>query len=294
MAYTPKALEYIEPTLVAPTATLPALPKAETYVNPKLATVEGRTTNLLKADNELLQTARAASNSAYNDRGLLNSGGGVMAGTGAVIGKALEIATPDAALYGNMALNTQRSTEDAALNNQLAQIEKAKSQNNARISGRLTELDQQGQQELQKLTGSQQSDLQVLTGNQQMNLQKQTDAAQLLRQNDEQQSQLQLQTLSGTQQLNLQKQTDAAQLQRLNIENQWKSDINMDQMDAEEAKALMGVAATLGAELTGGIERILRDPNITKKTSATTALMTQYKTQLSTSAAIVGIKLKWS
>jgi hypothetical protein len=233
------ALEYTEPALVDPKATLAPLPKADTYLDPAKATVEGRVTNLMSAPNELLQQAKALSNEDYQSRGLMLSGGGVQAGTGAMMGKALEIATPDAALYGNMALNTQRSTEDAALNNQLAQIEKAKSQNNARISGQLTELEQKGQQELQKLS-------------------------------------------------------DTAQMQRLDVDNQWKQSINFDQLDAEEAKALMGVAATLGAELTGGIERILRDPNITNKTSATNALMTQYRTQLSTAAAIVGIKLKWS
>jgi len=94
-------------------------------------------------------------------------------------------------------------------------------------------------------------------------------------------------------QAEIQKLADNAQMQRLEIDNQWKELINMDQMDAEESKALLSVSASLGTELTGGIERILRDPNISDKTSAIAALQTSYKTQLTTAAAIVNIKLDW-
>ena len=68
----------------------------------------------------------------------------------------------------------------------------------------------------------------------------------------------------------------------------------MDQMDAEDSKNLMAVSAQLGVELTGGIERMLRDTNITDKTAAVEALMTTYRSQLTTAAAIVNIPLVWS
>ena len=95
-------------------------------------------------------------------------------------------------------------------------------------------------------------------------------------------------------QAEMQKLADTAQMQRLEVDNQWKELINMDQMDAEDSKNLMAVSAQLGVELTGGIERMLRDTNITDKTAAVEALMTTYRSQLTTAAAIVNIPLVWS
>jgi hypothetical protein len=56
----------------------------------------------------------------------------------------------------------------------------------------------------------------------------------------------------------------------------------------------MSASGQMGQELTGSIERILRDTNITNKTDAISALMTQYKAQLNTIAAMAGTTLVWS
>ena len=94
-------------------------------------------------------------------------------------------------------------------------------------------------------------------------------------------------------QAEIQKLADTAQMQRLEVDNKWKELINFDQMDSEEAKSLLQVSSSLGAELTGGIERLLRDPNIADKTAAAEALMTNYRAQMDTAAAMVNIKLTW-
>jgi hypothetical protein len=92
----------------------------------------------------------------------------------------------------------------------------------------------------------------------------------------------------------LQKLSDNAQLQRVEVDNQWKSMINFDQMSAQDRTSLLGVSQTVGAELTGGIERVLRDTNISNKTEAIEALVTSYKSQLTTAASIVNLNLTWN
>ena len=92
----------------------------------------------------------------------------------------------------------------------------------------------------------------------------------------------------------LQKMNNAAQMQRIQLDNQWKRTINFDNLDAQAQQGMLQIAATLGAELTGGIERILRDTNIEDKTAAIAALMDVYQSQMNTAAAIAGLTLTWN
>jgi hypothetical protein len=92
---------------------------------------------------------------------------------------------------------------------------------------------------------------------------------------------------------NLQKIADNAQLQRVQLENEWKDYLQSAQLDSTETQALMQASGAMGEELTGSIERILRDTNITNKTDAINVLMTRYKSHLNTVAAVAGIQLSW-
>ena len=91
----------------------------------------------------------------------------------------------------------------------------------------------------------------------------------------------------------LQKVANNAQMQRLNVDNQWKREINFEQMDVARQRSLVQMQQQIGAQLTGGIERILRDTNISDKTAAISALMSNYKSQISTAAAILDLDLTW-
>lgn len=211
----------------------------DTYIDPSKATVEGRVTGLLSSGNPLLTQAQTYGQKTANTRGLLNSSMGVQAATGAVMDKAISIATPDAQLYGNSALSAQNADQTVAQNNQLGAIDTQKAQLSGKISGALATQNAGDQIELQKL------------------------------------------------------QSNAA-LQQSEVDNQWKQQLNWDSLDASNQQALEGVQSTFGTALTGGIERIMRDTNVTNKTDAIQALMTQYQTQMTTAASIVNIDLNWS
>lgn len=122
------------------------------YVDPSLATVEGRTTNLMQSGNPLLQVAKADTARTYNSRGLLNSGGAATGGTTAMLRTAAEIATPDALLYGQMAQAEQKTDQDAAINNQVSQLEQNTELLRGRVSGALTTQELGGQVEIQKMS----------------------------------------------------------------------------------------------------------------------------------------------
>jgi hypothetical protein len=81
-------------------------------------TVLGQLNGILSADSPLLQQARARAAENAQSRGLLNSTMGVQAGESAVLGKALEIATPDAATYAEAAKGNQNAINTIALANQ--------------------------------------------------------------------------------------------------------------------------------------------------------------------------------
>jgi hypothetical protein len=93
----------------------------QTLINPQTDTVEGRTANLLKSGNPLLEQAKTNALQSANARGLLNSSIGVEAGEQAVLNQAESIASRDAAAY-----NTQRQglqeIEQSAWNNYFSQI----------------------------------------------------------------------------------------------------------------------------------------------------------------------------
>lgn len=237
--YDPDLPVYAEPETQQTATNIAPLNPSSSYVDENKATVAGQMKGLLAENNDYMKMNVAQAAKDANKRGMLNSSMAVQAGRAAAINAVLPIAQQDAQMYGNMAQQSQKTTEDSLLNNQLAGIEYKKSLNNARISAALTSVDQKGQIEVQKLA-------------------------------------------------------DTAQMQRLEVDNQWKDMLNMDQMDTEEAKGLMQVSAALGSELTGSIERVLRDTNIENKTEAVNALMTQYRAQLTTAAAIVNIPLTWS
>lgn len=209
------------------------------YVDPSTSTVEGRISKMMSEGNPLLELARFDNDRKFQARGLMDSAQGVAGGTLAMLRAATEIATPDAALYGDMAKMQQKGDIDAAMNNQVAGLENQRNIMNARLSAALQEMDYGQKVELQKLV-------------------------------------------------------DTAQLQRVEVDNKWKQRINYDNLTSNERTAMLGVAQALGQELTGGIERILRDTNISDKTSAVQALMATYESQMTTAASIVSLKLKWS
>lgn len=237
--YDPNLPVYAAPETQNTQTDLGILKPASSYVDESKATVSGQLSGILSSGSPLLRAAATQANQLSNAKGMLTSQSGMRSAMGAVVDKGLQIATPDAAMYGNMALQTQKTEQDAALNNQLAGIEYKKGLNNARITGALTAQEQAGQVELQKMS-------------------------------------------------------DTAQMQRLEVENQWKHMLNMDQMDSQEAQQLSTLAGSMGTEINGSIERILRDTNIENKPEAIRALMTQYRSNLSTAAAILNIDLNWS
>ena len=236
--YDPNLPVYAAPTgLEDPNAGITQNP-VNSYIDPNQATVEGRTAGILASGNQLTELAKADNARDYQASGLLNSANAVAGGTLASMREARAIATPDAALYGDMSKMQQKTDQDAALNNQVASLENQANKNSASLSASLTTHEQGGQAELQKAV-------------------------------------------------------DAAQLQRVEFDNMWKQQINYDQMDAADRTALLGVSQTIGAELTGGIERVMRDTNIEDKEAAIASLMTTYQSQMTTAASIVGLELTW-
>jgi hypothetical protein len=215
------------------------LQDSASYVDPALATVEGRVTNLMSEGNPLLDAARAQNNRDYQKRGLLNSAKSVEGGTFAMLNAATNIATPDAALYGQLAGQQQKGDIDAAMNNQVASLENNQRIMDARLSAALQDMDFQGNVEMQKLI-------------------------------------------------------DTSQMQRVEVDNKWKQLINYDNMEATMRQTMMQVAQGIGQELTGGIERILRDTNISDKTSAVQALIAVYESQMITAGEIAGLNLSWA
>jgi len=236
--YDPTKPVYAEPADSFQTVGIEQKPPTD-YVDPETATVEGRVNSLMRSGNPLLEAAKTQSNLDFQSRGLLNSARGVEGGVMAMLNKATDIATPDAALYGSMSQMTQKGDLDAATNNQVASLENNRNKMNARLSAALQDLDFQGNVETQKLV-------------------------------------------------------DTAQLQRVEIDNKWKAAINYEQLSSQQRVGMLNVAQGLGQELTGGIERILRDTNIADKTSAITALMSSYESQMITSANIAGLELSWA
>ena len=87
---------------------------AQTVVDPT-KTTQGLINSMLQEDSPYLQRARALAQEKMNDRGLSSSSMAQGAGVAAAIDAALGIATPDAQIYSNAALN---NTADANKLNQ--------------------------------------------------------------------------------------------------------------------------------------------------------------------------------
>ena len=109
----------------------------------------------------------------------------------------------------------------------------------------------------------------------------------------------------------LQKLADFAQMQRVEVDNAFKLQMNNDSLDSAERQQLMTTQTALGQELQGGIERILRDTNISgtvdvkdpktgkvvkkdAKQVAIEQMISGYKSSMNTAAAVVGLKLSWT
>jgi hypothetical protein len=103
----------------------PAIQQAEfERIDPNLRTVQtnetvmGQLQGILASNSPLLQQARARAAESMQGRGLLNSSIAVGAGEDAAIGRALEIAVPDAATYAEAAKGNQQAINDIARYNQ--------------------------------------------------------------------------------------------------------------------------------------------------------------------------------
>jgi hypothetical protein len=95
----------------------------------------------------------------------------------------------------------------------------------------------------------------------------------------------------------MQKMQDNAQMQRIEIDNAFKAQANLDSLDSNERNALISTSAAMSSEMMGSIERIMRDTNIegaTAKQAAIDAVIKNYRANLTTAGAIVGLNLTWS
>jgi hypothetical protein len=84
---------------------------------------------------------------------------------------------------------------------------------------------------------------------------------------------------------------------RQQIDAQMKVAVSDDQFESEERKQLAAIIGSQQQELTGSIERILRDTNIqdaAAKTAAIAAVKQQFQSNAMTAAAIFGLNLSWS
>ncbi len=87
---------------------------------------------------------------------------------------------------------------------------------------------------------------------------------------------------------------DRAAMERINVENEWKELINFDNLDSREKIQLTQTSQVLGGELIGGIERVLRDPNIENKSDAVSSLISVYRSDMNLAASFTGQTIIWS
>ena len=86
----------------------------------KNQTVQGQLSNVLDSNSSVLQKARADTAQAANSRGILNSTMAAGAGEAAVLDRALQIATPDAATYASSGQFNANAKNAASAANQNA------------------------------------------------------------------------------------------------------------------------------------------------------------------------------
>lgn len=80
-------------------------------------TLQSMVGDLVKQDGAYMQQARGASQQAMNERGLISSSMAVGAAQDAVLGRAAEIASPDAATYANASLANANAANQASMFN---------------------------------------------------------------------------------------------------------------------------------------------------------------------------------
>ena len=259
--FNPNAPVYVAPKTISTQTDIGTLPTNESLVNKSTDTVAGQLSGILSSGSPVLQAAQTKSDQVYNSRGLLQSQGGVRAGTAAVIDKGLEIATPDAQFYQGLTTQKQKTILDSKINSQLAGIDEKATYNDALYAGSL---------ETQKQEGTQ-------------TLQNQADNEEFRRLTTDIQGKI-----------DLQKVADTAQLKAIELEGEIKKDINLDTLNADAQKVFSATLAGAGTELQGEIERILRDPNIANKGAAIAAATSVYRTTINTASVIAGVEVTWS
>lgn len=143
---------------------------AKRTVDASKETVAGQINGLLSANSPVLQQARADAMRSANERGMLNSAMAASGGTDAVIRSATQIATPDAATYGNAAdyntalsnqttmWNADQKNQDSRFNAQLAADAASRAQ--AFEIAKLQDQTQRWQQEMQDATSRYNTDAQ--------------------------------------------------------------------------------------------------------------------------------------
>jgi hypothetical protein len=94
---------------------------------------------LLADNSEYKQAAQADAMKTANAKGLINSSMAATAGTKAAIDSALPIAQQDAALYGSMSKVNQQTDNTGLLASQNARQDQNRAENNAKITGAMTE-----------------------------------------------------------------------------------------------------------------------------------------------------------
>lgn len=139
-------VDYTPPVVKEPKALLGPTKGAVDYLDPKTDTVEGRVQGILSSGGDLNKQTQQNALNIGNSRGLLNSRGTAQAGTSALIGKAIDIAAPDAATYSSFGKNNQLTENQGLINNQAASLQSQQAENEGAISGALASQQQGGAQ----------------------------------------------------------------------------------------------------------------------------------------------------
>jgi len=162
--YNPQIPVYEEPNLVTPNATVDksAIESSSSFIKPE-ALVSNQITGLLDQNSKYMQTARNSALEGMNARGLLNSNYAIGASQDAAIKSALPIAQQDAQTFSNLGLNQAKTYQDSLSNVQVSQLENITNQNNAKITGKLSEQEIAGNLENTRISNESAYDRQVLS-----------------------------------------------------------------------------------------------------------------------------------
>ena len=127
------------PELDKPEAELGQAQEAESYFDPAKATVAGQMETLQSKSNPLKRMNVATAQRLGHSKGLLNTAMSGTAGTAAGLQTDLEIAKPDAALYGSFGKSDQDTSNLARINQQEAELTQQRAEDNAALTGALQE-----------------------------------------------------------------------------------------------------------------------------------------------------------